>query len=153
MSPSVFAQVRRLVSDLDVRGILGNVKAPTLVVEHEGDTYARPGHGRYLAEHIPGARHVIRPGTWGLSWLHDADWLVEETQAFLTGTRALLDDDRVLATVLFTDIVDSTGRAATVCWQPSMGPPEPFAAPWLCTKPLHALRGVPGTWKLFAVRA
>lgn len=115
MSPSVFAKTRRLMSDLDLRGILPQVRCPALVIEYANDAYLRPGHGRYIADHLPAARHVERPGSHNVSWLRDADWMIEEIQASATGLRSnAYDDDRVLATVLFTDIVDSTSRAAAL---------------------------------------
>ena len=96
----------------DVRGILPNVKAPTLVISHAGVPWIRLGHGSYVADHVPGARYVERPGPWGVYWADDIDWTLDEVQAFFTGTRGIYDvDDRVLATVLFTDIVGSTRRA------------------------------------------
>lgn len=71
------------------------------------------GHSEYLAAHIPGARHVRRPGFFGLYWLHDVEGVLEEIQTFFTGTKGVpIFDDRVLATVMFTDIVGSTQRAA-----------------------------------------
>jgi class 3 adenylate cyclase len=99
----------------DVRGVLPSIKAPTLVISHTDVRWIRLGHGRYVADHIPGARYVERPGVWGVYWIDDVDWTLSEVQAFLTGSRAAPDlDDRVLATVLFTDIVSSTERAAAL---------------------------------------
>jgi class 3 adenylate cyclase len=102
------------VSSWDVRGILPSIKAPTLVISHTEVPYLRLGHGRYLAEHIPNARYLERPGFWGgVYWLQDIDWLIDEVRTFLTGSPGAADlDDRVLSTVLFTDIVSSTERAA-----------------------------------------
>jgi class 3 adenylate cyclase/pimeloyl-ACP methyl ester carboxylesterase len=112
-SPFSIRSIRNVFRNLDIRGILSNVQVPVLVVEHTEDPYIRLGHGRYLAEHIPTARYVERPGFWGLPWLHDVDWTLEELQSFLTGSReSTVDTDRVLATVLFTDIVGSTQQAA-----------------------------------------
>lgn len=97
----------------DVQSILPTISAPTLVVGHREHPWIRPGHGRYLAEHIPSARFVERPGASGVWWRHDTDGVLDEVQAFLTGTRgAPASEDRVLTTVLFTDIVGSTERAA-----------------------------------------
>jgi class 3 adenylate cyclase len=74
------------------------------------------GHGRYLAEHIPNARYIERPGSWGgVYWVQDVDWVLDEVQTFLTGAKGAASfDERVLATVLFTDIVGSTKRAIEV---------------------------------------
>jgi class 3 adenylate cyclase len=113
LSPSTLALITGILGELDLRGVLPAIKAPTLVISHTDMPYLRIGHGRYLAEHIPNARYVERSGFWGLPWVHDVDGTLEEIQSFLIGTRrtpAL--DDRVLATVLFTDIVGSTERAA-----------------------------------------
>jgi class 3 adenylate cyclase/pimeloyl-ACP methyl ester carboxylesterase len=99
----------------DARGVLPAIQAPTLVMSHTEVPWVRLGHSRYLADHIPGARYVERPGYWGVFWHHDVDWTLDEIQAFLTGTRgAPGPEDRVLATVLFTDIVASTQRAAAI---------------------------------------
>lgn len=112
-SPSQFAIVRRVVSGVDLRGVLGSIKAPTLVIDHVGDRYIREGHGRFLADHVTGARYIQRPGWMGFSWLHDTDWTLDEVREFLTGTRGTAElDDRVLATILFTDIVGSTQQLA-----------------------------------------
>jgi len=104
------------VSRWDVRGVLPSVKAPTLVISHTEVPWIRLGHGRYLAEHIPNARYVERAGFWGgVFWMEDVDWVLDEVQSFLTGTKSATSlDDRVLATILFTDIVGSTERAVEV---------------------------------------
>jgi class 3 adenylate cyclase/pimeloyl-ACP methyl ester carboxylesterase len=100
---------------VDVRGILPWIKAPTLVISHTEMPWLRPDHSRYLGDHIPKALLVERPGFWGVPWLHDVEGTIGEVQAFFTGTRGAPDpDDRVLATVLFTDIVGSTKRAADI---------------------------------------
>jgi len=115
MSPTTTEIMWRGVAAFDVRGILPAIKAPALVVSHAEMGWIRLGHGRYLAEHIPNARYVERPGSGGLFWMHDVDWTLDEVQTFLTGTRSAPGlDDRVLATVLFTDIVGSTERAAEI---------------------------------------
>jgi class 3 adenylate cyclase len=107
-------QVKSVIS-WDVRGVLPSIKVPTLVISHTDVPWIRLGHGRYVADHIPGSRYIERPGPWGLYWIDDVEWTLGEVQAFLTGSRAVPDlDDRVLATVLFTDIVGSTERAATL---------------------------------------
>lgn len=103
----------RVMASWDLRGILSSIKVPTLVIAHARNGWIRPEHGRYLADHIPNARYVERPGFWGLFWVHDVDWVLDEVQTFFTGAKGDLSlDDRVLATVLFTDIVHSTERAA-----------------------------------------
>jgi class 3 adenylate cyclase len=85
---------------------------PVLVLHRTGDQVADVRASRYMAERIPGARLVELPGDAHLPFLGDQDTIVELTQEFLTGAAPVIDPDRVLATVLFTDIVDSTRRAA-----------------------------------------
>jgi class 3 adenylate cyclase len=114
MAPSRVAESRQFAA-IDNRGILSSVRAPTLVITHEGHPYVRPDHGRYLAEHITNARLIERRGFFGLFFLHDVDGTLEAVQSFLTGTKGTPDmDDRVLATVLFTDIVGSTKLATSM---------------------------------------
>jgi class 3 adenylate cyclase len=85
---------------------------PTLVVNHTDDMFIPPAQGKYVADHIPGAKHVELPGR--NVWHCVEPWRAsfQEIAEFLTGHQAEVADDRVLATVLFTDIVDSTRRAA-----------------------------------------
>jgi class 3 adenylate cyclase len=111
-SPATAAAVFRMLLQLDIRPILPSIRVPTLVM-HRRDTETWPiENGRYLAEHIEGARFVDLPGAdYGLE-LGDVDSVVDEVEEFITGARASVDADRVLATVLFTDIVGSTERAA-----------------------------------------
>ncbi len=99
----------------DVRGILHMIKAPALVISHTQVPWVRLGHGKFLADHIPNARYAEREGTWGIYWHDDVEWTLGEVQDFLTGTRAEPTlDDRVLATVLYTDVVGSTSKLAEV---------------------------------------
>jgi class 3 adenylate cyclase len=115
MSQSMMAVAQRIMSGTDLRGILSSIEAPTLVISHTEHPWLRLGHGKYLAEHIPGARYIERQGFSGIEWLDDADWTLDEVQSFFTGTRGESGiDDRVLATILFTDIVGSTERAAEI---------------------------------------
>jgi len=115
MSPTAAELFTKLILTCDIRGILPLVKAPTLVISHAGHPWIRSDHGAYLAEHIPNARYVERPGFWGLYWIHDVEWVLDEVETFFTGTKSAPNlDDRVLATVLFTDIVGSTERAAAM---------------------------------------
>ena len=104
----------RMNAQIDVREILGSIQVPTLVLQRQGDTYRDPGHSRYLADHIPGARLVELPGIDHLPYLGDADAVLDEVEEFLTGVRPPPERERVLATVLFTDIVGSTERASAV---------------------------------------
>jgi class 3 adenylate cyclase/pimeloyl-ACP methyl ester carboxylesterase len=99
--------------DLDVRECLAMIRVPTLIVQRAD---LMPGwgvgHGRYLAEHIPGAKYVELPGPDALYWVGDSGPMLDEIEEFLTGVRGRSGAERVLATVLFTDIVGSTDRAA-----------------------------------------
>jgi class 3 adenylate cyclase len=102
----------RSLSIWDSRGMLPSIKTPTLVISHTKHPWVRSEHGRYLADHIPDARYIERSGHFGLYWIHDVEWVLDEVQTFITGTRGPADlEDRVLATVLFTDIVASTEHA------------------------------------------
>src|SRR6185437_14073353 len=83
----------------------------TLVLYRSGDRYTGEPHARYLAEHIPGARLVEVPGEDNMIFAGNNDSDLDEIEEFLTGTRHAIVTDRVLATVLFTDIVSSTRRA------------------------------------------
>jgi class 3 adenylate cyclase len=111
-SPSTRALMVPLVAELDVRAVLPTIRVPTLVVHHAEDAIIPPAKGRYIAEHIPDAKYVELPGR---NWSHSVEpWRdsFQEIAEFLTGHQAEVADDRVLATVLFTDIVDSTRRAS-----------------------------------------
>ena len=104
----------RVYAQTDVRSILPFLRVPTLVLQRDADVFRDPGHSEYLAAHIPGARLVELSGVDHLPYVGDSDAIVEEVQEFLTGVRPLPDHDRVLATVLFTDIVGSTERASII---------------------------------------
>jgi len=111
-SPTTAVLMRPLRTELDVRAVLPTVRVPTLVVQHSENRFIPPANGKYIAEHIPDAKYVEVPGR---NWHHIVEPWRESFQAiaeFLTGEQADVADDRVLATVLFTDIVDSTRRAA-----------------------------------------
>jgi class 3 adenylate cyclase len=99
-------------AETDVRDVLPSIRVPTLVLHRSDDIPVRVDHGRYLAEHIAGARFVELPGNDHFFWVGDAGAIVDEVEEFLTGRRSVHDTDRVLATVLFTDIVGSTEHAA-----------------------------------------
>jgi class 3 adenylate cyclase len=113
-SPGTVALVWPLVSGLDVRAVLPTIRVPTLVVQHTDDPYVVPAMGKYVADHIPGAKHVELPGRNMYHFVEPWRSSFHEISEFLTGHRAEVADDRVLATVLFTDIVDSTRRAAEI---------------------------------------
>jgi class 3 adenylate cyclase len=97
---------------VDVRAVLPSIQAPTLVLHRAEDPLIDIRHSRYLAEHIPGARYVELPGSEAISFGADDNRLIDEVEEFLTGTRKSVDAERVLATVMFSDIVDSTSRAS-----------------------------------------
>jgi class 3 adenylate cyclase/pimeloyl-ACP methyl ester carboxylesterase len=110
-SPATAAAVMRMLFELDVRDVLSAINVPTLVVHRQDNPIITVDHGRYLADHIEGASFVAVPGVdYGLA-VGDIDVLIDEVEEFLTGSRPAHAIDRVLATVLFTDIVDSTRRA------------------------------------------
>jgi class 3 adenylate cyclase len=103
---------RGILSRNDLRPVLPSINKPTLVMHHAGNRYIRVGHGRYLGQHIPNAKYVELPGDDHLYYVSDDDAILNEVQEFLTGARDAPEEDRVLATVLFADIVSSTERAA-----------------------------------------
>jgi pimeloyl-ACP methyl ester carboxylesterase len=111
-SPGAVATLWRMNMDIDVRAILPAIRVPTLVMNRTNDPLVPIEAARYLAERVPGARFVELAGRDHLFWVGDADAFVAEVREFLTGVREEVDVDRVLATVLFVDIVDSTKHAA-----------------------------------------
>jgi class 3 adenylate cyclase len=113
-SPGTLALVLPLTAELDVRALLPTVRVPTLVVQHADDPVIPPEWGRYVADHIPGATYVELPGRNMYHFVEPWRESFQEIAAFLTGHQAEVADDRVLATVLFTDIVDSTRKAAQI---------------------------------------
>jgi class 3 adenylate cyclase/pimeloyl-ACP methyl ester carboxylesterase len=111
-SPATLAMMVPLVLEMDVRAVLPTVRVPTLVLQHSHDPLIVPAMGKYVADHIPDAKYVEVPGRNVYHFVDPWRESVKEVAEFLTGHQAEVDDDRVLATVLFTDIVDSTKRAA-----------------------------------------
>ena len=98
--------------DLDVRDVLPLIQAPTLIMHRRYDLAVNVRAGRYLAEHIPGSRYIELEGTDHAPWAGpDSDQALDEIEEFLTGVRPAPKTERVLATVMFTDIVDSTSLA------------------------------------------
>jgi pimeloyl-ACP methyl ester carboxylesterase len=112
VSPGEAVDELRSLHPVDIRRLLGSVRAPVLVLHRAGDRYADVGASRYLAERLPAARRVELPGDDSFPFYGDQDAVVALVQEFLTGATPAADPDRVLATVLFTDLVDSTRRAA-----------------------------------------
>jgi len=113
-SPGAWRELAEILNDVDVRHVLPQVQAPTLVLHRSGDRIVNVGQGRAVAERIPGAKFVELAGNNHIPFLGDHDAITSEIEEFLTGTRGVPEGDRVLATVLFTDIVGSTERAAAM---------------------------------------
>jgi len=111
-SPDVLAESTRAVMDSDVTSVLPAIQAPTLVISRQGDRHVRSEHGRAVAGRIPDARFVELAGNDHLPFAGRSDEILDEIQQFLTGTRPVPVLDRVLLTVLFTDIVGSTEQVA-----------------------------------------
>jgi pimeloyl-ACP methyl ester carboxylesterase len=111
-SPGAAKTFTRMNAQIDVRDVLPLVQVPTLIVHRAGDRAMSVEGSRYMAERIEGARYVELPGEDHLPFVGDQDQILDEVEEFLTGVRRGPEPDRVLATVLFTDIVGSTERAA-----------------------------------------
>src|SRR5215213_1354304 len=111
-SPGAAAALLRMNSQIDVRDVLPAIRVPTLVMHRAGDRDVNVEEGRYIASRIPGAKFVELPGADHLFWARGVEEVADEIEEFLTGVRPAPELDRVLATVLFTDIVGSTERAA-----------------------------------------
>ena len=113
-SPSAAILLGEMTRATDVRELLPRVAVRTLVMHRVGDRVNSVDHGRYLTEHIPGSRWVELPGEDFVIWAGDTDAIAEEIEEFLTGTRTGAEPTRVVATVLFTDVVGSTARARSL---------------------------------------
>jgi pimeloyl-ACP methyl ester carboxylesterase len=111
-TPGSVAGFIRVAYEIDVRGVPQTISVPTLIYHAVGDSVCQIENARYLAAAMPHARLVERPGADHLPWFNDADTFIAELQQLLTGARSPARVDRVLATVLFTDIVGSTELAA-----------------------------------------
>ncbi len=109
-SPRAAHDLILMNSQIDIRHVLPAVAVPTLVLHRTGDIDSQVEEGRYVAEHIPGARFVELVGVDHVPWV-DADQVLDEVEEFLTGARPAPHADRVLTTLLFTDIVGSTQHA------------------------------------------
>ncbi len=110
-TPQMTRTLLAMVVETDVRELLPSVRVPTLVL-HREEEFVPVEQARYLAEHIPGARLVVLPGADHIPFFGEAEGYAEETEEFLTGARQAPPPDRILTTVMFTDIVGSTERAA-----------------------------------------
>ncbi len=113
-SPGAAVALLRMNTQIDVRGVLPTIRVPTLILQRVGDRDVNVEEGRWIAAQIPGAKYVELQGDEHLIWAGDVDEIVDEVEEFLTGSRRAQETDRVLATVLFTDIVDSTRLATEV---------------------------------------
>jgi class 3 adenylate cyclase len=115
-SPAAVTALMRMNSQIDISDIVSTIRVPTLVIHRTDDVTINVEGGRYLGKHIPGARYIELPGKDHPPWIGDnAMEIADAIEEFLTGTRApVTETDRVLATVLFTDIVGSTEKAAAL---------------------------------------
>jgi pimeloyl-ACP methyl ester carboxylesterase/class 3 adenylate cyclase len=113
-TPGAYQELANIFTPLDVRQVLTHIQAPTLVLHRAGDRIVHLAQGRAIAGSISGARFVELPGNDHIPFLGDPDALVDEVEEFLTGVRPAHATNRVLATVLFTDIVESTQRASSM---------------------------------------
>jgi class 3 adenylate cyclase len=111
-SPSAYRELGLIMIEIDVREVLPAIHVPTLVLHREGDRIVRAAQARYVADQIADATCVVLPGEDHIPFLGDSDAILDEVERFVTGRRPLPEIDTVLATVLFTDIVDSTERQA-----------------------------------------
>jgi pimeloyl-ACP methyl ester carboxylesterase len=112
VSPGGARALLEVAMSYDVRHILPSIRVPTLILHRSGDAITRVGGARYMAERIPGAKYVELPGDDHVPWLGDGERILGEAQEFLTGVRPGPEPDRVLATLLFTDIAGSTDRVS-----------------------------------------
>jgi len=113
-SRSGIATLMRMNAEIDVRGVLPAIRVPTLLLHSTNDRAVDVGGSRYMAQRIEGAKLVELPGPDHLPFLSDAEIALAEIEEFLTGVRPAPEIDRVLATVLFTDIVGATERAVAL---------------------------------------
>jgi pimeloyl-ACP methyl ester carboxylesterase len=113
-SPGAAVALLRMNTQIDIRNVLPSIQAPTLVLHRTGDQDTQLEESRWIAEQIPRAKHVELPGDGHIVWAGDVDGVVDEIEEFLTGIRPVPATERVLATVLFTDLVGSTERAAAL---------------------------------------
>jgi class 3 adenylate cyclase len=110
-SPGAAVALLRMNTQHDIRDVLPSIRVPTLVLHRVGDVDVKVEEGRWIAAQIPGAKYVELSGDSHTLWGGDTDEIVDEIEEFLTGARPARELDRVLATVLFTDIVGSTEKA------------------------------------------
>lgn len=113
-SPRAAATLVRMNAEIDIRQLLPVIQVPTLILHSANDRVIDMGAARYMAARIPGSKLVELRGTDHLPWGDDSDAILDEIEEFLTGVRHSAEQDRVLATVLFTDIVGATEKAASL---------------------------------------
>jgi class 3 adenylate cyclase len=113
-SPSAVVALMRMNSEIDIRPILPSIRVPTLIIHRQGDVRVNVEAGRFMARQIPNAKYLELPGSDHTLWTGETERILDEVEEFLTGSRSAIESDRVLATVLFTDIVNSTKRAETI---------------------------------------
>ncbi len=113
-SPSMARAVSKVVVEADVRHTFPRISSPTLVLQRARSRFIPAANGRYIAENIAGARYVELAGADTLYWVGDTAPMLEEIEEFITGVRGSAEAERVLTTIVFTDIVGSTQRAATL---------------------------------------
>lgn len=113
-SPGSAVALLRMNTQIDIRAILSTIRVPTLVMHRTGDRVAKVEEGRWLAKQIAGARFVELPGDDHALWVGDQNAILDEIQEFLTGVRPTPESERVLSTLLFTDIAGSTELAASL---------------------------------------
>ena len=114
VTPGAMAQLYLMFLEIDVRAVLPTITVPTLVLHRRGDRVVNRHAGEWMAEQIPGARYVELEGQDHFPWFGDARAMLDEVEEFVTGARHVVEPDRVLATVLFTDIVGSTEQASAL---------------------------------------
>jgi len=114
VSPSAARSLTEMNSQIDVRPVLPAVHVPTLILHREGDRAMKMEEARFMATNIDGARLVLLPGEDHLVWVGETEPLLDALHEFLVGAPRVHEVDRILATVLFTDIVGSTERAASM---------------------------------------
>jgi class 3 adenylate cyclase len=113
-SPGAALAILQMASEIDVRHVLPAIHVPTLILHRTEDRFLEIEHSRRLAKEIRGAQLVELPGIDHIFWVGDADPLLDHVEQFLTGRHHVQDSDRILATVLFADIVGSTERAVAI---------------------------------------
>jgi class 3 adenylate cyclase len=111
-TPSAYRELAQILNDLDVREVLSSIHVPTLVLQRTGDLIVPSSQARYIAENIAGARYIELSGDDHLPIAGDRDAVLDEVEEFVTGSRPVPDTSRILATVLFTDMIDSTTHQA-----------------------------------------